>query len=339
MTARQFSGYTGRRLAVMVLQLFLMTVAVFILIRLLPTDPVAQRVGLIASDQAYAQAQANLGLDQSIPAQLWEFLRGLGSLDLGISWSSNDPVLGEIAERLPVTLQLITMAFFLALLIGIPIALLRAFHPGGKIDRGVFMYGLFAGAQPEFWWGIMFIFVFAFELGWFPQPVGLLDPTIAPVEPITNFILIDSLIQGRFDAFVSAFQHFLLPCLTLAFVIVGPIIKTTSEAVAQVLQSDFVLQARARGLGSRKVAGYALRNALAPVITLTGILYGYMLGGAVLIEQIFSLNGVGSYALERTLALDYPSMQGVVLAMTAFSLLVYLAVDVLYAVIDPRIRL
>jgi ABC-type dipeptide/oligopeptide/nickel transport system permease component len=247
--------------------------------------------------------------------------------------------LGEIGDRIPVTLQLITISFVIAVLIGLPIALLRAFKPGGKVDRGVFMYGLFAGAQPEFWWGIMFIFVFSYKLGIFPQPVGLLDRDVAPVDPITHFILIDSLIQGRIDAFTSALWHFMLPCLTLAFVVVGPIIKTASEALAQVLQSDFVLQARARGLPTRRVAAYALRNALAPVVTLTGILYGYMLGGAVLIEQIFSLNGIGQYALQRTLALDYPSIQGVVLVMTAFSLLVYLTVDVLYAVIDPRIRL
>ncbi len=339
MSTRKLAQYAGRRLAIMVVQLFAMIVAVFVLIRLLPTDPVSQRVGVIASDDAYAQAKASLGLDASLPEQLWTFVKGLGSFDLGVSWQSNDNVLGEIVERLPLTLQLITISFVLALLIGIPIALLRAFKPGGKIDKGVFVYGLFAGAQPEFWWGIMFIFVFSYQLGIFPQPVGLLGAGIPPVDPITHFILLDSLLQGRIDAFGSALAHFMLPCLTLAFVVVGPIIKTASEALALVLRSDFVLQARARGLPSRKVAAYALRNALAPVVTLTGILYGYMLGGAVLIEQIFSLNGVGQYALERTLALDYPSIQGVVLAMTAFSLLVYLVVDLLYAVIDPRIRL
>lgn len=333
------SKYAGRRLAIMVLQLIAMTVAVFVLIRLLPTDPAAQRVGIIASPEALTQARQALGLDQSVLAQLWEFLKGLGQFDLGISWQSNDGVLGEIGTRIPVTLQLITLSFLIAVLIAIPVALLRAFKPGGKVDRGVFVYGLFAGAQPEFWWGIMFIFVFSYELGIFPQPVGLLDRGIAPVDPITHFILIDSLIQLRFDAFWSALWHFMLPCLTLAFVVVGPIIKTASEALAAVLRSDFVLQARARGLATRRVAAYALRNALAPVVTLTGILYGYMLGGAVLIEQIFSLNGIGQYALQRTLALDFPSIQGVVLVMTAFSLLAYLVVDILYAVIDPRIRL
>lgn len=330
--------YVGRRLLTVIPQIFMIMVSVFVLIRLLPTDPVARKVGSLATPEAIAQARAQLGLDQSMFDQFKAFLGEVAQFRLGASWETSDEVLDEILAVLPVTLQLLFFSFLIAIVIAVPLGTLAALRPGGKSDKSVFYYGLFAGAQPEFWWGLMFIFVFCYQFDVFPAPLGLVDPATMVPEPITGFILIDALLVGDLGVFWDAATHLMLPSLTLAFVISGPIVKTTRQNMVRVLGSDFILHARARGLKPRHVASYALRNALPPVVTLIGILIGFMLGGAVLIEQIFSLNGVGQYALTRTLALDFPAMQGVVLIMTTFSLIVYLIVDVLYTVIDPRIE-
>lgn len=330
--------YIGRRLLVIVPQLVIITVLVFFLIRLLPADPVARLVGLLATPEAYAQAESSLGLDKSVWSQFGTFVGGVVRLDFGVSWVSRDSVFGEVRSRAPITIQLIVLSFFFALLIAVPLGLVTAVRPGGFLDRAVFVYGLFAGAQPEFWWGLMFVFLFVFQLGFFPTPTGISDPEAVALSSITGFNLIDSLLHGNVQAFSAIFFYYLLPSLTLAFVLTGPIVKMVRQNVNDVLESDYVLFANAMGLKRRTVVLYALRNSLAPVITLVGVLFGFELGGAVLIEQIFSLNGLGQYAVQRTLSLDYPAIQAVVLTMTAFGLLVYLAMDVLYAALDPRIR-
>lgn len=336
MRSRGILRYVGKRLLITIPQVVLVTVLVWALIRLMPADPVSRLVGLFASDEAYAQAQRSLGLDEPLVAQFWTFFTGLLRLDLGSSWISNEAVTGEIAARFPITLQLITMSFVIALLVGLPLGLLTAVRPGGVLDRGVFVYGMFAGAQPEFWWGLILAFLFAYQFRVFPPPIGL--PALTGVSTFTGFTLIDTLLSGNPRAFWAVFSYYLLPALTLGFVLTGPVVKMVRQNVIRVLQSDFVLYARGSGLPSRQIVGYTLRNSLAPVITLVGILFGFMLGGAVLIETVFSLNGLGQYAVQRTLSLDYPAIQGVVLVMTGFSLLVYLVMDILYAVVDPRIR-
>jgi ABC-type dipeptide/oligopeptide/nickel transport system permease component len=184
----------------------------------------------------------------------------------------------------------------------------------------------------------MFIFLLYFHAGLFPAPLGLVAPEILPPEPTTHFILIDTLVAGDFEAFKSAIWHLGLPVLTLAFILTGPIIKMTRQSVLSVVHSDYILYAKACGLPGKTVRWYLMRNSLSPIVTLTGILFGYMLGGAVLIETIFSLDGLGFYALQRTLATDFPAVQAAVVLMTAFSLLIYLLMDVLHAVLDPRVR-
>lgn len=335
---RGLGRYVGQRLLVTIPQVVVITVLVWFLIRLLPADPVSRLVGLFASDEAYAQAQRTLGLDRPLLEQFTSFVTGLVRGDLGISWVSNDPVTAEIARHFPITLQLIVLSFGIALLVGIPLGLAAAIKPGGLFDRGVFVYGMFAGAQPEFWWGLMFAFLFAYQFEVFPPPIGLSRSALAGLQTITGFTMLDALLTGNLRAFWAVFSYYLLPGLTLGFVLTGPVVKMVRQNVTRVQQSGFVLYAQGCGLRRRTIVAYALRNALAPVITLVGILFGFMLGGAVLIETVFSLNGLGQYAVQRTLALDYPAIQAVVLVMTAFSLLVYLVMDILYAVVDPRIK-
>lgn len=338
MERRGLVRYVGKRLLVTVPQILLITVLVWFVIRALPADPVARVAGKVATPEAYAQAEHSLGLDRPLLTQFGDFFTGLVQLDFGTSWVSQSSIGTEIAARFPITLQLIVMSFALALLIGLPLGMLTAIRPGGSLDRGVFVYSLFAGAQPEFWWGLMFSTVFAYELGVLPPPDGLPSVETLGVQGVTGFSLIDTLLAGDPAAFWTVLRYYLLPSLTLAFVLTGPIVKMVRQNVIRVLASEFLLYARAAGLDRRHILLYAGRNALSPVATLVGVLFGFMLGGAVLIENVFSLNGLGQYAVERTLNLDYPAIQGVVLAMTAFCLIVYLAVDVVQALIDPRIR-
>lgn len=336
--------YVFRRVLIGMVQLLGLVVAVFFLIRLLPADPVSRFVGLNASEEAYAQAEANLGLDRPIWVQLGHYLGlmpsegdGLLQGSLGTSWVTGSTVASEIGTKLPLTFELITLSFLVAFVVAVPVGMLGALRPGGRADKAVFVYSLFAGSQPEFWWGLLFVFVFFFQLGWAPAPLGLLSPLTSAPPAVTGFILIDSLLAGRPDVFLEALAHLALPVLTLVFILSGPIIKMVRQNMARALQSDFVLYARCAGLPKGQVARQALRAALAPSMTLIGILYGFMLGGAVLVESVFSLGGLGQYAIRSILAFDYPAIQGVVLVITAVSLAVYLLLDILHAVIDPRI--
>jgi len=336
--------YIARRTLIGVIQLFCLVIAVFFLIRLLPADPVSRLVGLNSSEEAYIQAASQLGLDRPLFEQLGIYLGfypdispGLLQGSLGVSWTTSSTVGSEIAIFLPVTLQLITLAFILAFALSVPVGMLGALHPGKAADKGVFVYSLFAGSQPEFWWGLLFVYIFYFQLGVAPAPLGQLSPMTFPPDPVTGFMLIDTLIAWELGKFIEALHHLMMPVITLAFILSGPIIKMVRQNMVRALQSDFVLYANLVGLPRKRVARYALRAAMGPSMTLIGILYGFMLSGAVLVESVFSLGGIGQYAIRSVLAFDYPAIQGVVLIITAIILVVYLLLDLLHATIDPRI--
>jgi ABC-type dipeptide/oligopeptide/nickel transport system permease component len=333
-------SFVTRRCALLALQLLTVGAAVFVTLRILPDNPAAQIVGTDPTPAALTHARHMLGLDASIGAQLERYVsRDLFHFSLGTSWTTQERVATEIADRLPVTLQLIGLAFAVALLVAVPLGYRAASNPVGRLARTARVYSLFAGAQPDFWCGLLLIFAFTVKLRIFPVPTGLTSATVAPPAPVTHFILIDALLAGEPGTVVNVLWHLALPVLTLAFVLSGPLVKMTRESILAVSGSDFLLYARAAGLPQRRMRAMLVRNALAPILTLCGILLGYMLGGAVLIEYVFSLNGIGLYALDRTLALDYPAVEGAVVVMTAFSLLVYLCIDVVHALIDPRVRM
>ena len=326
------------RLLTALVQLLGLALVVFFVIRLLPADPVARLVGLNASREAYLSSQHALGLDRPVLVQLGTYLGGLLNGDLGRSWVSGDPVAREIGRVLPITIELITISFALALLVSVPLGMLCALRPDGAADKVTFGYSLFAGSQPEFWWGLLFIYVFFAKLGWAPAPLGRLDPMATPPPAVTGFITIDSLLAGNMAAFRDGVHHLMLPVLTKVFVLSGPIVKMVRQNMVRAMASDYVLHARASGLSPGRVALIALKNALVPALTLLGVLYGYILGGAVLIETVFSLGGIGQYAVRSVLAFDYPAIQGVVLVIAAISLLVYLLLDLVHAALDPRVH-
>ena len=336
--------YVLRRLAIALVQLAAISVAVFFLMRALPADPVGRLVGFNASPEAIAHVRHALTLDRPVLTQLLIYLGidesngpGLIRGNLGTSWDTGQSIAADIRQYLPITLELITYSFLVAVLVAVPIGLISALNPRGVLDRLVFIYSLFAGAQPEFWWGLTFIFLFYVKLHAVPAPLGILSPLTPAPPTLTGMITIDSLLSGNASAFLEAASHLLLPVFTLAFVLSGPIIKMVRQNVLKTLQSDYMMYARSLGLSPYRIAAYTFKNSLAPCLTLIGILYGYMLGGAVLIEQVFSLGGLGQYAVRSVLAFDFPAIQGVVLVTTTGSLLILLAIDGTHALIDPRV--
>lgn len=342
MTAR----FVLRRLLVFFVQLAGITLAVFVVIRLLPADPAAQLVGLNATAESYAQARHTLGLDRSMVQQLGDFV-GIGAVDgkpgllqgnLGTSWVTGQPVLREILAALPVTLEIVTFALVLSFAVALPLGLAGARKPGGVADRVAVVWGLFAGAQPDYWWGLLFVFVLFFELNLVPPPMGRFDPLMTEPAVVTGFITIDSLLAGDLGAFWTALSYIALPILTLVFAVSGAILKMVRTNTVRALRSDYVLYARASGLPERTVARYALRAALTPAVTLVGIFYGVLLSSAVTVEVVFSLTGIGQYAVRSVLAFDYPAIQGTVLVVAMVSLLVYFLLDIAHAYLDPRIR-
>jgi ABC-type dipeptide/oligopeptide/nickel transport system permease component len=338
--------FIARRLLILMFQMIGLSLAVFITIRLLPADPVARLVGMNASRDSYEQASHALGLDRSLPQQLGNYLgihsdtgqRGILQGDFGHSWSTTEPVLDELAAALPVTLELVTWAMALSLLIAIPLGLASARKPGGVADRIAIGWGLFAGAQPDYWWGLLFLYVFFFLLGIAPPPMGRLDPIMMEPHAITGFMTIDTLLAGDISGFFSALHHLMLPVLTLVFGVSGAMVKMVRSSTMRVLESDYILYARASGLSEKQVARYALRAALTPTVTLLGIFYGIMVSSVVAVEIIFSLEGIGQYAVRAVLNFDYPAIEGTVIAVALVSLFIYLALDILHVFLDPRIR-
>lgn len=339
--------YILRRLAIVLAQLIAIVVVVFFGIRLLPADPVESIVGTLATPEMRQSTRHSLGLDRSLIMQFVAYLGlepktlgpGLLEGNLGISWRTGDPVLHEILHFLPITVELITYSFVVAILIAVPLGMLCAIRPNGIGDRIVFVYGLFAGAQPDFWWGLFFIFLFFVTVRIAPAPLGRMAPTLIPPPTVTGFLTVDSLLAGRADVFVATLWHLMLPVATLVLVLSGPIIKMVRQNMEKVLRSEFISYARANGLSPGQIAVYTLRNAFAPTITLIAILFAFDLGGVVLVEQVFSWGGLGQYSVHSILFFDFPAIQGCVLVIAALSLFVYLTLDILHAVLDPRVTL
>jgi peptide/nickel transport system permease protein len=319
-------------------QVFIGLTGTFFIIRVIPGNPVYLYLGTAATKELVDAAEHQFGLDKPLYAQYVDYLTRLFHGDLGISWRSGQAVTADLAVRFPVTFELITLSLVLAICVAVPIGVLLATRPVGILQRLVQGYGLLAGALPEFALGLLLIFVLFAKLKWVPPPIGRLDPFLTPPPRIIGMYTVDGLLVGDWPVVKSAIRLLVLPVATLTFVIIPPILKMTLASMQEVLRSDYIRCARACGKPSRQITGYALRNALPPIITLIGSLYGYLLGGAVLVETIFSLGGMGQYVVEAAMASDYGALQGFVLAGGVFSLAAYLFVDILHALSDPRVR-
>src|SRR5579864_3288629 len=302
-------NYVARRLLAAVPTLLGVSVVVFMMVRLLPGDPARMVAGLLASEQDVDNIRHQLGLDQPAPMQFLEFLARLGHLDLGTSVRTGQPVTYEILARLPWTAELAATSIAAAAAIGIGCGMVAALYHNQRLDALISALMLFGISMPVYWFGLMLIVVFAIKLQWLPA-AGSQDP-----------------------------GAWILPTLTLAAFSVALIARMTRSTMLEVLRADYVRTARAKGQLERAVIyGHALRNAMLPIVTVVGHQFGTLLGGAVLTETVFGWPGMGQLLVDALFARDYPVVQGIVLTFSALFILVNLAVDVLYGLIDPRIH-
>ena len=315
-------------------------VVTFLLTRALPGDPAAYFAGGAATQEAVDQVRAQLGLDRPLVEQFFRYVAELSRGELGTSLTTGQPVLNELLTRLPASIEMVLLALALACTIALPLGVLAATRPGSWIDQLCRLVTTAGVSLPTFFTGLVLAYVFYFLLGWAPSPLGRLDPMWSPPATVTGFYLIDAAIAGDAGLWWASFKQLILPVLTMAIFVLAPIARMTRASMLSVLGSDFIRTARASGLTRRTVLiTYALRNALLPVVTTLGMVFGYMLGSSVVIEKVFGWPGVGSYAIDALTASDYAPIQGFVLAMGVLFVLLNLLVDVLYTLIDPRVSL
>ncbi|GLS80242.1 ABC transporter permease subunit [Paracoccus marinus] len=326
------------RIAYLVPTLIGITIVAFGFVRVLPGDPVLLMAGERGmSPERYAQVSEQLGFDRSLPAQYLEYVWRLLHGDLGTSLVTKKPVLTEFLALFPATVELALCAILLAALIGVPAGVLAAIKRGSWFDQLTMGTALVGYSMPIFWWGLLLIIFFSGILGW--TPVSGRISLLYFFPPVTGFMLIDSLLSGQDGAFASAASHLILPTIVLATIPLAVIARQTRSAMLEVLGEDYVRTARAKGLAPRRVVGlHALRNALIPVVTTIGLQIGVLMAGAILTETIFSWPGIGKWMVESISRRDYPVVQGGLLLIALIVMVVNLLVDLLYGLINPRIR-
>ncbi len=315
-------------------------VITFLLTRAIPGDPAAYFAGASATQEAVEQVRQQLGLDRSLPEQFLRYLSDLSRGDLGLSLTTGQPVLQELLTRLPASMEVVLLALLLACAIAIPMGVMAATRPGSWIDQLARLITTAGVSLPTFFTGLLLAYVFYFLLGWAPAPLGRLDPVYSPPPFVTGLYLIDAALAGDSAMWWAAARQLVLPVLTMAIFVLAPIARMTRASMLAVLSADFVRTARASGLTrSTVLVRYALRNALLPVVTTLGMVFGFMIGSSVVIEKVFGWPGVGSYAIDALTASDYAPVQGFVLTMGILFVLLNLLVDLLYVVIDPRVTI
>lgn len=334
----RFWKYAVRRLAFLPLQLLVVSVIVFFLVRLLPGDPSYILAGPFGTVDQVAEVRNRLGLDQPIHIQYVKYLGNVIRGDFGTSWVTSQPVLKDIAQRLPATMELILLTVFISVLIGIPLGVYTAVRRKGAVDKAVFAYGMLAGALPDFWFGLIVIFLFSSKLGWLPGPIGQLDINVSTPDHITGMYAVDALVTGNWTAFKSAVAHLVLPVTTLVAINMPVVMKNTRSTMEEMLTSEFVMYGRAAGLSHLTLLRYALRNSMPNVMIIIGIFFWFLLGGAVLVETVFAWGGLGQYAVQSVVNSDYAALQGFVLLAAVFTIIIFLLVDLAYFLLDPRIK-
>jgi peptide/nickel transport system permease protein len=317
------------------------TLVSFLLTQLVPGDPAAANLGQRAiTDPAAVQAfRVAHGLDKPLPQQYLIYLGNLLHGDLGASQQSHRAVSADLSEYVPATIELALFAILLSLLVGVTFGVLAAVTRDRWPDQVLRVVSLAGVSMPTFWIALVAFYLLFFKLGWLPGG-GRLDPGQTPPGHITGFYTVDALLQGQWSQLGSALRHLIMPGLVLATYTVGMLLRFTRASVLEILGNDYVRAARAKGLPERIViVRHVLRPALVAVITVAGVAFGSLLSGTVLVESIFSWPGIGQYAFRSATNLDLPAIMGVSLVVAVIYIGMNLAVDLLYGVIDPRIRL
>ena len=327
-----------RRIGLLIPTFIGITLAAFAFIRLLPGDPVLLMAGERGvSPERHAELMHQLGFDRPIYVQYVDFLTSALHGDLGQSVVTKRSVFDDFFTLFPATLELTICAMIFAIALGVPAGVIAATRRGSWVDQTIMATALVGYSMPIFWWGLLLIILFSGVLGW--TPVSGRISLIYFFPSVTGFMLIDSLLSGQKGAFASAVSHLILPTIVLGTVPLAVIARQTRSAMLEVLGEDYIRTARAKGMSTARVVGvHALRNALIPVVTTIGLQTGVLLAGAILTETIFSWPGVGKWMVNSIFRRDYPSVQGGLLLIASMVMVVNLIVDLLYGLINPRIR-
>lgn len=334
---RHWSLFVARRLGALAVSLWIVSVITFVVTRLVG-NPVYLMLGPRYTEEQFQAAVARLGLDQPMWRQYLDYLGNLLSGDLGVSRYTASPVLNEMLARAPATLELSTFALILGVAWAVPAGIAAGRNPRGWFARFADLMARAGVAIPGFWLSLLLVFVFFAKLRWLPAPLGRIDDAFRAMPRPTGWMTLDALLAGNMAALGSALAHLLMPVIALAVTTSPSILQITRARTAEVMASDYIRAARAFGLGESKVRRYALRNMLAPVLTMITMTYGFLISGTVLVEVVFTWPGLGLYAVNAMNHSDYEPVMGVVLFATAFYLILYMLADMVNAAVDPRAR-
>lgn len=332
-------SYVLRRLLGLVPVLFGITLLVFLFLQLIPGDPAQAILGERGTPEQLAALREKLGLNKPLYVQYLTFVKNILTGDLGTSAVSTIPVAEELKRRWPATFELALAATLVAVVFGIPVGILAAVRKNSLLDTLSMSLSLVGVSMPVFWLGLLLVYFFAVNLHWLPTGGRLSTDLAIDFRPITGFLVLDGMLALKPEVLMDALRHLVLPALTLGTIPLAILTRITRSAMLEVLSQDYVRTARAKGLAERQVIlKHALKNALLPVVTIVGLQFGTLLGGAILTETIFSWPGIGSYIYEGILNRDYPVVQAGVLVVATVFVLVNLLVDLSYALLDPRIQ-
>ena len=332
--------FISRRLLLLIPVLLGVTVVTFTLTRIIPGNPIDLMVSPLASQETRDRIAENAGLNDPLWVQYFRYIEGVTRGDFGDSFVTNQPVLDDLTSRFMPTFELTLFAMLLAILLAVPLGIASAVWQGTWIDHVSRLLAVFGVAMPVFWVSLVAIYVFFFVLHWLPAPQGRISAMIQPPESITGLFTVDALLTGNLQAFRSSVQSLLMPAAVLAFAAMAPLARMTRASMIEALEADYARAARALGLSEWSIVlRHALRNAILPVITMIAIVYGYLLGGVVLVENVFAWPGLGRYVYNAIASSDYPALQGFILYSTTVYVLLFLLVDILYVVLDPRVRI
>jgi ABC-type dipeptide/oligopeptide/nickel transport system permease component len=335
-----FLAYFLRRLSLVIPTLVGVTLITFTLTYVLPGNPAVVKAGPLVSPEVVKELEKQMGLDQPAWVQYGRYIGGILHGDLGESASTGRPVLEDFKQRLPATLELTLASLLIALVLGIPLGVQSAVHRDTAIDHIGRIVGVAGVAMPTFWTGLLALYVFFYLLGVAPAPLGRLGPGIDPPHTITGLYVVDSLLTGNWTALGSALHQLMLPSLTLGLSVMAPIARMVRSTMLEILESDYIKAAWAAGIPRRRVIyGDALGNAMIPVITILGIVFGFLMAGNAVVESVFAWPGIGNYAITALMTKDSGPIQSFVLFVALLYVIVNFVIDLLYGLIDPRIRL
>jgi peptide/nickel transport system permease protein len=331
--------YGLRRLLFVVPVLAAALFLTFALTRIVPGNPIDRVAGPYISNEQRAHLKHQAYLDRPFYTQFALYVRDLVHGRMGVSYTTAQDVSKDLRQRFPASFELVSYAMLIAILIGVPLGIAAAIKKDSWIDHVARVVSVSGVSMPIFWLGLILLYGFFFKLSWLPGPVGRTGSASTNIHKITGILTLDTLIKGNFAAFWEVVKALVLPCMTLGFVAMAPIARFTRATMAEVLESDYVRTARSLGLPFRVVVRRnALKNALIGILTIIAAVYGYALGGEVLVEIIFNWPGLGKYSYNAILASDFPAIQGFVLLVTFLYMVIYLLLDLATAALDPRVK-